>query len=105
MHVFLQLESLQSDIEKLKQENAVLQKFIDKKALELGKEDDEKRKKRNKKATTAMLTAEQKYDISSAIYADTLQEIEQNKKKSEKMIDTLRSGNIITYSPLYLHLH
>ncbi len=41
-----------------------------------------------------MLTAEQKYDISSAIYADTLQEIDQNKKKSEKMIDTLRSGEL-----------
>ena len=40
-----------------------------------------------------MLTPEQKYEISSAIYADTVQDIEQNKKKSEKMVDTLRSGN------------
>jgi hypothetical protein len=85
------LDTLSTDVEKLKLENSILQKFVDKKSVEFGKDEEDKRRKRNKKAMTALLTAEQKYDISNIIYQDTTLEIENNRKKSEKMVDTLRS--------------
>ncbi len=57
--------------------------------MELGPEDDKRSSKRNKKVI--LLTSEQKYDIANIIHDDLLQEIENHRKNSEKMIDTLRS--------------
>jgi len=82
---------LNEEIERYKLENSVFQRFIDKKTLELGADEDDKRRKRNKKTNVALLTSEQKFDISNTIYEDLIQEIENNKVTSEKMIDTLKA--------------
>ena len=72
-------------------ENSVLQKFNEKKASELGPDEDDKKKKKTRKAIPTVLTIEQKVEIANIIAEDLQAEIEQNAKSSEKMIDTLRA--------------
>jgi len=54
-------------------------------------DEDDKKKKKSKKTASAMLTSEQKHDISLLIYEDLQNEIDSHRKNSEKMIDTLRA--------------
>lgn len=69
-----------------------MEKFVNKKSLEYGKDEDDKRKKRKeKKANLILLTSEQKYDISNIIYEETVTELDNSKAKNEKLIDTLKS--------------
>lgn len=57
----------------------------------MGADEEEKKKKKGKKTATALLTSEHKFDIANVIYDELLQDIEFHRKRSEKMIDTLRS--------------
>ena len=75
----------------LQLENSVLQKFIEKKTVELGPDEDDKKKKKARKNLTRVLTAEQKAEIANVVLEDLQVDIESNKKNSEKMIDTLRA--------------
>jgi hypothetical protein len=80
-----------SNVANLQLENSVLQKFIEKKTVELGPDEDDKKKKKARKNLPGTLTAEQKVDVANAVLEDLQVEIENNKKNSEKMIDTLRA--------------
>lgn len=86
-----QLEKISSEVERLKLENSVFQKFHEKKLVELGADEDDKKKKKKAKAVAKVLTAEQKVDVANLIHEDLLAEIESNGRNSEKMIDTLRA--------------
>lgn len=90
-HLEAEIASISDEIDNLKLENSVFQKFVEKKTIELGNDEESKGKKKNKKTNAALLTSEQKYDISNVVHDDLLQEIENHRKSSEKMIDTLRS--------------
>ena len=72
-------------------ENKVLHKYVEKKTIELGVDEDDKKKKKSKKAAAALLTSEMKLDIAQIIYEDMQQEIENHRKNAEKTIDTLRA--------------
>lgn len=83
--------ALLKEIEHLKLENSVLATFNEKKSLELGADEDEKKKKKNKKNMVTTLTSEQKAEIANVVHEDIIAEIDNNRKNSEKMIDTLRA--------------
>jgi len=83
--------SISKQIEQLKLDNSIYQKFIDKKTVELGNDDDDKKKKKNKKNIATLLTPEQKCEVANVIHEEMLSEIETHRKNSEKMIDTLRA--------------
>lgn len=85
------IEAIASELNQLRLENSVLQRFNEKKARELGGDDDDKRKKKNKKNAATRLTIDQKSDIAHAIYDEIQHESESSRKNSEKMIDTLRA--------------
>ena len=85
------IEAIASELNQLRLENSVLQRFNEKKARELGGDDDDKRKKKNKKNTATRLTIDQKSDIAHVIYDEIQHESESSRKNSEKMIDTLRA--------------
>jgi len=85
------IESLTSELNQLRLENSVLQRFNEKKARELGGDDDDKRKKKGKKNMAVKLTVDQKCDIANVINDEIQQELESSRKNSEKMIDTLRA--------------
>eukprot|EP00605_Chrysophyceae_sp_TOSAG23-4_P001885 GSChrysophyteH1.ASY1.ANO1.2081.1 assembled CDS len=78
-------------VEKLRLENSVMQKFIEKKTIELGGDEDEKKKKKSKKNLPTELTIPQKLEIATIINEDLQSEIDSNAKNNEKMIDTLRA--------------
>jgi hypothetical protein len=86
-----QLEKLTTSCERLELENSVLQKFNEKKQVELGPDEDDKKKKKARKLIPTTVTIEQKIEIANIIAEDLQSEIEQNAKSSEKMIDTLRA--------------
>eukprot|EP01039_Chlorochromonas_danica_P003966 gene3966-4340_t len=86
-----QVEHLKKDIEQLRLENSVLLSYNEKKTAELGADEEEKKKKKSKKNAIAQLTAEQKYEIANIVHEDLISEIENHRKNSEKMIDTLRA--------------
>ena len=91
-----QLDELLQEIQTLKLENLVFQKFYDKKKAEMVAFDEVEKKdkskgNRNKKNIPAHLSAEQRYEIASTVNEDLHVEIENSKKKSEKMIDTLKA--------------
>ena len=86
-----QLEKLSPSVAKLELENSVLQKFVEKKQVELGPDEDDKKKKKARKNLPTMLTIDQRIEIANEINEDLQSEIEQNTKSSEKMIDTLRA--------------
>jgi chromosome segregation ATPase len=86
-----QVEKLTVTIGRLELENSILQKFVEKKTVELGPDEDDKKKKKARKNLPVTLTIEQKIDIANVINEDLQLEIEQNAKSSEKMIDTLRA--------------
>lgn len=46
------------------------QKYIEKKTVELGIDEDGKKKKKNKRNAVSLLTADQKYDISNIVNED-----------------------------------
>lgn len=88
----LQIATMQNEIHNILHENSILQKFIDVKTIELGiDEDDKKNKKKKRNHNNILLTAEHKYDISNTIHDVYNIEIEDHRKISEKMIDTLYS--------------
>ena len=84
------INKITTKIEKTRLENSVLQKFVEKKIVELGSEEDEKKKKKGKvkKDVATTLTIPQKLDIATAINEDLQSEIDYNAKNNEKMIDT-----------------
>lgn len=85
------IAKLQPKAERLSLENSVLQKFVEKKTVELGVEDDEKKKKKLRKNLPSELTVPQRLEIANIINDDLQHEIESNGKNNEKMIDTLRA--------------
>lgn len=85
------MEFLKKDIEQLRLENSVLLSYNEKKTAELGADEEDKKKKKSKKNAIAQLTAEQKYEIANIVHEDLISEIENHRKNSEKMIDTLRA--------------
>ena len=84
------VEELTKENKAILLENSVYQRFIDLKQSELGITDTQK-KIRTKKNVPQTLTNEQKYDISSVVNEDIMMEVENSKKESEKMIDTLKA--------------
>lgn len=86
-----QIEALRKELDHLRLENSVLLKYSEKKTAELGVDEDEKKKKKSKRHAVTMLTSDQKYEIANVVHEDLLQEIDNNRKSSEKMIDTLRA--------------
>lgn len=86
-----QVEKLSISVAKLELENSVLQKFVEKKQVELGPDEDDKKKKKARKNLPTSLTIDQRIEIANVINEDLQSEIEQNTKSSEKMIDTLRA--------------
>lgn len=72
-------------------ENSVYQKFVEKKTIELGIDEDSKKKKKPRKKEVGVLTSDQKYDIANLVHEDLQTEIDNHRKGSEKMIDTLRA--------------
>ena len=86
------LTRLQLETERLALENSVLQKFCEKKSVELGADEDTKgKKKKNKGAVAKLLTVDQRVEVANVVHEDLLSEIESNRKNAEKMIDTLRA--------------
>lgn len=90
-----QIEVLKQEIEQHKLETSVFLKYYEKKKAELNvEEEDKKRFQRNNRAKRIIptnLTVDQKYEIATAVHEDLQQEIENHRKDSEKMIDTLRA--------------
>lgn len=82
---------MQKEVDSLRLENSVLATFNEKKSLELGADEDDKKKKKNKKNMVTTLTSEQKAEIANIVHEDIIAEIDNNRKNSEKMIDTLRA--------------
>ena len=86
-----QVEKLSTTVAQLELENSVLQKYVEKKQVELGPDEDDKKKKKARKNLPTALTIDQRIEIANVINEDLQSEIEQNTKSSEKMIDTLRA--------------
>jgi DNA repair exonuclease SbcCD ATPase subunit len=84
-------DSLAQELKQIRLENSVIQKFIEKKTVELGADEDDKKKKKIKKNYASKLTIDQKYDIANIINDDINAETDSSRKNSEKMIDTLRA--------------
>ena len=89
------MEILKQEVDAVKLENYVFQRFYDRKRAELSAEEDDRRKGgrggKSKKNMPTTLTTDQKYEISITVHEDLQAEVERNKKTSEKMIDTLRA--------------
>lgn len=85
-----ELKLLQDSTSRLKVENSVLLSYNEKKTVELGMEEDEKKKKK-KKNVMNMLSIDHKIDIANVVHEDVVTEIENSRKNSEKLIDTLRA--------------
>jgi chromosome segregation ATPase len=85
------LEALNHELSRLRLENSVIQKFNEKKSIELGVDEDEKKRRKQKKNMVNTLTIDQKYEIATIIQEDLVAEIDSSRKNSEKMIDTLRA--------------
>jgi hypothetical protein len=85
------LEALTAELNQLRLENSVLQRFNEKKARELGADEDDKKKKKSKKNMATKLTIDQKCDIANVINDEIQHESDSSRKNSEKMIDTLRA--------------
>ena len=85
-------ESLAQELNQLKLENSVIQKFIERKTTELGvDDDDDKKKKKVRKNHASRLTIDQKFEIANAVHDEIHSESASSGKSSEKMIDTLRA--------------
>lgn len=86
---------MKQELEAVKLENFVFQRYYDRKRAELSVEDEERRKggraAKSKKNHPTTLTTDQKYEISIGVHEDLQAELEKNKRTSEKMIDTLRA--------------
>jgi len=85
-----EVKILNDEVERLKVENSVLLTFNEKKMVELGPDEDDKKKKK-KKTAVSLLSIDQKIDIANTVHEDIVAEIDNNKRSSEKMIDTLRA--------------
>lgn len=84
-------DNIAQEMNQIRLENSVIQKFIEKKTVELGVDEDDKKKKKAKKNYSSKLTIDQKYDIANIIHDEIHAEIASSRKNSEKMIDTLRA--------------
>lgn len=84
-------DNLFQELNQIRLENSVIQKFIEKKTVELGVDEDDKKKKKIKKNYASKLTIDQKYDIANIIHDEIHAETASSRKNSEKMIDTLRA--------------
>ena len=85
------ISKLSNAVENMKLENSVVLKFIEKKTVELGAEEEDKKKKKTRKNLATVLTAPQKLEIASIVNEDLQHEIDSSAKNNEKMIDTLRA--------------
>ena len=85
------ISKLSNAVENMKLENSVVLKFIEKKTVELGAEEEDKKKKKTRKNFATVLTAPQKLEIASIVNEDLQHEIDSSAKNNEKMIDTLRA--------------
>jgi len=86
-----EVERLTQEVMRMQMENSVLQRYNEKKTMELGADEDDKKKKKKTKTLVTTLTVEQKVDIANMIHEDLQAEIEASRKNSEKLIDTLRA--------------
>jgi len=84
------ISEIEGDISTLNIENYVLQQFVEKKKAELGPVEEDKKKKK-KKPQDVLVTWDQKVDIANSVHEEIVNQIANNKKNSEKMIDTLRA--------------
>jgi regulator of replication initiation timing len=84
-------ESLVEELNQLKLENSVIQKFVDRKTIEIGVDDDDKKKKKMKKNHASKLTIDQKFEIANAVHDEIYIESASSGKSSEKMIGILRA--------------
>ena len=84
-------DNMTQELNQIRLENSVILKFIEKKTVELGVDDEDKKKKKTKKNYASKLTIEQKYDIANIIHDEIHLETASSRKNSEKMIDTLRA--------------
>lgn len=86
------VDELADELQRLKLENSVFQKYYEKKKAELGPDEEEKKKGRKaRKNIPTTLTMEQKYEIANIVHEDLQAETETTRKNSEKMVDTLRA--------------
>lgn len=92
------MEDLGRQNEVLEQENELLVSYLNRNAPGwTGSDDEEKKDERDKKArqrrpkAQATLTVEQKNDICSAELEEAQKELEETKRTSERLIDTLRA--------------
>lgn len=93
-----QLEDLARQNEVLEQENELLASYLNRNAPGwAGSDDEEKKDERDKKArqrrpkAQVTLSVEQKNDICSAELEEAQKELEETKRTSERLIDTLRT--------------
>eukprot|EP01041_Mallomonas_annulata_P008370 gene8370-17251_t len=89
-----QVEAIKQEMEQLKLETSVYVKYYEKKKAELSVEEEDKKRGwrgKQKRNIPTTLTADQKYEIATAVHEDLQVEIEMHRKNSEKMIDTLRA--------------
>ena len=84
-------DNMTQELNQIRLENSVILKFIEKKTVELGVDNEDKKKKKTKKNYASKLTIEQKYDIANIIHDEIHLETASSRKNSEKMIDTLRA--------------
>lgn len=91
------LDEIQKSNAKLSLENSVFQRYIDIKQTELGVTDHVKKgRKKNQSNAPQTLTNDQRYDVSNVVNEDITNEIDENKKEAEKMIDILRASESFT---------
>lgn len=93
-----QLEDLTRHNDVLKQENELLESYLQRNAQSLGgSDDDEKRDEKDKKArqrrarAQVLLTMDQKNDLCSTELEAAQKELEETRRTSERLIDTLRA--------------
>ena len=89
-----EIEKLTASVERLDLENSVLQKFNEKKQVELGPDEDDKKKKKTRKAIPTVLTIEQKVEIANIIAEDLHAEIVAIKNSSVNWKDASESEEL-----------
>ena len=65
-----QIEALTDEVTRIKLENSVYQKYIEKKTVELGIDEDGKKKKNKKRNAVSLLSSDQKFEIANIVNED-----------------------------------
>ena len=92
------LEDMRRELENIQMENSVYEQYYEKKTAESEKEEPKSRagsrqggKSASKKSAPFKLNPHQKYEIANQVNDDVLKEIEDKKKNSERVVETLRA--------------